>query len=647
MRLSKIKEKTSSLSGKISESKKYLTSISKSDFEKKTVLFFKKILVVLKKNYLVSSRNPKLYLSLILAPLFFVLLVGLAFNTTQLRSEIKISIYDESPNETIALVFKEISHVEVVPSYSEEDCKKKINNKKSLSCISVLKEENEESFDVNIYLDYSRMSAYPNVYTTVREVLSLFEKEVTVNFIEELRSQIEPETLGLEEIQKDLENAEKELVDASNKLNELATSLSSDSSFYKYKIDEVIYTITVLDEALHEYQILIKIYREDIAIQKEEAEKAYQDAKSARKEVEKVVNVCGASGKDLSDEIEDIEFIDFINADPNPGCTSAKTIHGVIWGYEQTFKAISTGLERADKDLEIAEENLAELKQAIGLYKEDLENEKQQITESEEYYSFEIVSFQESLETHSAMLIEYNELIDKTKIDVVEFHSSLNPDEIVNKFRKKFLLISGERSMLDYSLHIIIPFILLLSSLLISITINRNDYKTSAYQRNKMLKNNFLIFSGNTLFVLFVMIIELLFILLLFNIFFGSETLNNLPNLLLFSSTYILIWAVVGFILSNYIKSDEGAIFSGTILGLLVFFIGDTILPMESFPKALIPLYNVNPFVHFSDILRINFLTDEVISFFNQDFWLLVLLFMTFLFVALAIIWRDIYANNS
>jgi hypothetical protein len=238
-------------------------------------------------------------------------------------------------------------------------------------------------------------------------------------------------------------------------------------------------------------------------------------------------------------------------------------------------------------------------------------------------------------------------MVSELNEDVSNFYTALDPRELVNKFRQNIQLISETRNLLDYSLHLVIPFILLLSTLLISITLNRNEYKTTAYQRNKMLKNNFLIFIGNTIFILIVMLLELIFILLLFNIFFNSNTLQNFSTVLISASVFILIWAVIGFLISRNINSDEGAIFSGTIIGLIFFFLSDVIVPVESFHKIMMHLYNMNPFVYFSEIIRNNYLTGTNIALFNFNFIFLLTILIVIILLSISIIWRDLHEHAS
>ena len=647
MKISKFREATSSIGRTFSDSKKkFLSSRNQSDFERKTLLFVKKIFLVLKKNYYIATRNPKLYVSMILAPLLFVILIGMAFNTSQLREGLGVSIYDESPDALIYNVFSNISNVRAILSDDVDDCMQATIDKVSAVCITIVENE-RDSFDADIYFDYSRMSVYPTAYTTIREVFSAFEQEVTMSILNELRNRVNPDVFGFEFIKEDLSIAKEELLSASDKINSLAKSLSSDSDFYKYKIDEVIQNLSSVESQISSHQVLINNYRTEINAQKSDAENIYIRVKNVREDIEVLVNECGASGEDFSSELDNSDLVDLINSRDDPGCSSVKTIHGTVKNYENSFKSLSDGLNAADRDLGIAYESLEDLKLAINLYILELEREKQQINETEVFYSSEIIGFQNSLLEHSNKIVEYSELVDNVSRDVAEFHASLDPREIINQFEKNFRLLSGSRSMLDYSLHLVVPFILLLSSLLISITLNRNEYKTSAFQRNKMLKNNFLIFSGNTLFVLFVMLLELLFILLLFNLFFGSDTLSNLPLTMFFASLFILIWIIVGFIISRFISSDEGSIFSGIVLGLIVFFLSDVIVPAESFPSTMLFFYKLNPFVYFSDIMRSNYIIEDMISVFSYESMFLLFAFIIVLIISLIIVWRDMYEHHS
>ncbi|MFP4567309.1 MAG: ABC transporter permease [Candidatus Woesearchaeota archaeon] len=646
MKLSKFKEKTKEFTQKISNSKKkYLDSRKESDFEIKTKLIIKRIFVVLKKNYYVATRNPKLYVSLILAPLLFVILIGMAFNTSQLRSDLKIGIYDESPEQIIYSAFSEIKDIEALNAQTKENCVQSTMDKDYAVCIAILQQE--KTYDVDIYFDYSRMSIYPTAYTLVREAFSKFEQEMMIALLNELREKVNPENFGFETIQTDLKNTEDELINASEKINSLVQSLSSDSAFYEYKLTEIIEELTLLEMQILIHQELIEDYRTELNKQRKEADETYTKLSNVQKNIENLTKICANEGNDLSDDIDKVEFLELVNNEQNPGCSAIKTMDGTINTYVDSFKNIKDGLDRADKDLQEVYDSLELLKQSNKNYIVELENEREQITQTEEFYSSEIELFKNNLLDHSKKVVEYSELVDELNIEVSDFHLALNPREIVQKFEQNIKLISETRNMLDYTLHLIIPFILLLSSLLLSITLNRNEYKTSAFQRNKMLKNNLLIFSGNTLFILIIMLLEMLFILFLFKIFFGSNTLINLPIILVSASIFILFWTILGFIISRNINSDEGAIFSGTILGLIMFFLSDVMVPVESFPKIMLYLYKINPFVYFSEIIRSNYLIGGINNLFNSNFNFLLIMFILILCTGLYLVWRDLNENNA
>jgi uncharacterized protein YlzI (FlbEa/FlbD family) len=606
----------------------------------------KRIFLVLKKNYYVATRNPKLYIALIIGPLLFVLLIGLAFNTSQLRGGLKVAIYDESPDKLILNMFNEVKQVTATSKESKEDCKQSALIKENVVCVIITSTGNS-SYTIDTYFDYSRASIYATAYTIVGEVFNKFERELTRNLLNEIKAQVNPENFQFDIIQNDLENTEKELISASKKLGDLTKGLSSDSDFYEYKLDEVITEIKSLKKQITTHQTTINMYRTELQKQKTEAEKIYADIQEMTKRSDTLANTCGTQGSDMSDKLNDANFIELIEKNPNPGCTTIKTINGILTVYGNSFKNIINGINQANDDLEKVQNSLELLKKSTDTYIDDLENEKARISKTEQQYSSEITEFKQSLDTHSEKVAEYGLLIQELNTDLIQFHSTVSPDEFLQKFQRSTRLLSDTRNMLDYTLHLLIPFILLLSSLLISITLNRNEYKTSAFQRNKMQRNNFLIFSGNTIFIWFVMILELLFIILLFKIFFGSNTFQNLPSVLLSASLYILIWVILGFIISRNINSDEGAIFSGTILGLIIFFLSDVVVPMESFPNTILYLYNINPFVYFSEIIRSNYLLSESMNILSTAPLFLIKTLIVFLTIGLFLVWRDMNETHS
>ncbi len=640
MKISDLREKSKEITNKIRDSRE------ETETEKKTKLFFKKIFLVLKKNYHIATRNPKLYAALIIAPLLFVVLIGMAFNTSHLRAELKVSIYDESPDELIYTVFSEVDNVIASKAETERECRGSTERKENVVCI-VVTERPGESYGVDLFFDYSRMSIYPTAYTTIGEVFNEFEQELTINILNEIRTKADPAQFGFESMQKDLDATKEELDQTSQRITALAEGLSSDSAHYEYKLGEIIEELTNLQTYIITYQNQIETYRTDIKSQEDEAKKFYEQIKEVRENMDKLIDECGNLGTDRSQEVNRENFLELITQDNDPACTSAKTIYGLVSRYEGTARELKEGLIQADEDLDEAHRTLEGLRNSTNTYIDDLEEEQEYVAGTEEYYSEEIMSFKESISEHSEKIISYGDLISSLNTELTDFQVALDPRDIVNKFQRNVRLISGTRNMLDYSLHLVIPFILLLSSLLISITLNRNEYKTSAFQRNKMLKNNFLIFSGNTLFILLIMLLELIFILVLFNLFFGANTLQNLHSVLLSATIFILIWVTIGFIISRNINSDEGAIFSGTILGLIVFFLSDVIVPKESFPEMMVYLYQINPFVYFSEIIRSNYLLNDMMGLFSQASTFLLITLGIVLTISIILVWRDMNENAS
>ncbi|MCF7866056.1 ABC transporter permease [Candidatus Woesearchaeota archaeon] len=599
----------------------------------------RKLLWVLNKNFKTAIRNPGLYIAILIGPILFVTLIGLAFQSSSLNSNIVLGVYEEG-NSFIFDIFTDIKNVKTQKYYSEQNCKKNVNIHNIHACI-VVKEDsegNEIKKDVKVYFDYSRSSLVLAISDIVRNVLGNIDREISYNTLETIRTELDPNKHDIYGVKNDLNDINKEINHAigdleniRNDINKEAQETVEDMDSTKDDLSNVHNKLIGYESDISSNEQRVRYYKQIVGDLRDSMKTINENSKEIWRDY------CQYSGTNHYPDIttNDEEYEE-IMTDNNPPCSMFATTYYMSNDYHNDLNTLYYDLELTEHSLEQAKNDIQTTKIQITEYENSLENKKVNLRNDQGEINDYIQDKIEDLDDVSDDVTDYKEKMNEVEKGLKTVHEALDPKNIINPIKANVDSAIGKRNRLDYALPIIISFIIMLTALLLGVTVRMKEKKSYATKRNVIFSSTASIFFGDFLFVLMLILVELFVILLGFNLLFGANTFYNFHYIFFMSILYSSMWILIGCIIGDLFNSQEGSMFTAISLGLVIFLMSDVIVPLEAFPIFLKEVTIFNPYFVFTEILRVNYLALETMYLNSSQIVLmfglpLVLLLVTYL----------------
>lgn len=214
----------------------------------------------------------------------------------------------------------------------------------------------------------------------------------------------------------------------------------------------------------------------------------------------------------------------------------------------------------------------------------------------------------------------------KESVDSIEVKDA---DTIVTPIKTSVETLTEESTHLNFLFPTLVILVVMFISLLLSSTLIIREKESPAFFRNFITPTSDAMFIlGDYLTNISILAIQLIVIFIVAAFFFKEELWLVLSNssLLLFiiASVFIMAGMLIGYIFKTEETSTLGAISLGSIL----LFFSNTILPIESLPKAVQEFIVFNPFVIAESVLKKLMLFNTELSVVAQNIGVLAIFFL-------------------
>lgn len=557
----------------------------------------KKLFEEIKKNYLVAVRNPFNYLVFILGPVLFVLLIGLSFGGSSLNSDVNIIVVGEEEFGVVSYL-EEIDDVNIVQRTSVNDCRQEILSRNIHGCISFLEEPSQ---DIDIYLDFSRIS---RVYL----IQNLIERQ-----IDELRYDLS--ISALQQLQKDIDIEDEDAIqEFFPSLNEGLNSLGSDISTMRGKLLQntqgFVENLGVVRndfqnyrKELSDFQREVQLYEEILIDRKTNLERLQDVLVNNRVEAENTQSqICQGSGNDYSNA--------FITGQTSSIPQSADTCDMLLTGIGFLSYFDNEVTEILD-ELSQVEEGLSEIDDVLSVSIRDIDIYFDIIDEERGLAASELSSTLGNLEETLTVINSYEGDTESVQQSLVTFtdqlesiRENLDFDRFVDPVNYNIRNALKSVNTLDNLLPLIISVVILFTSLLLGVVIHEKETKSKGFSRNILQGSKMRFYLANYFFVLITVLVELLILLAAFYLFFEINVDVNILYLVLVAAVYISLWTFTGFFVAGISKSSEIGFLTAVTLSITIFMFSGGMVSIETFPQYMQTLAQMSPMIHFEEVIR-------------------------------------------
>ncbi|MGE0793134.1 MAG: ABC transporter permease [Candidatus Woesearchaeota archaeon] len=514
-----------------------------------------KLIKILQKNFKILFRKKTSLFTIILGPLFVIMLLGLAFSS---NTNIQISLGYISPDSSpLTTEFVETLNKDylVTQLFSKESCIEELEQGLLHGCIIFPEEfsiENNKTNNLIFIVDKSRMS-------------------LVYSIIEEISSDIDIKT---DEVSKDLTNKILDTLFAtSENLNEVVALIVKNKAMIDEEVDNSKKIETELSKiSLDSSDLGLSDLDKDVTKLHTYTKSVYEDVESNTEEcLEYIANIRSAGvSSNVSSMLSDIEDnLESLNSssydDFNTSYAKLQIVLSLVDLIDEKVSEV--------EDITSAQKNsLTGLKTSLEKIYDDLEKIKISVENTQK------------------------------GIKNIEVTSTEN---IVNPIKTTVETISTT----DNKLILLFPYMLILiimfSSLILASTLIVVEKQSNATFRTftTPTKGEYFIIT-NFITTFLIVIAQIVVVLGVTSYFIPNFILENIyVNLVLISlaiSLFTMIGMIIGYILKTQQATNMATIFVGTIF----LFISNIMFPLETISPLLKNIASFNPFVITSELLR-------------------------------------------
>jgi len=512
---------------------------------------------LIQKNIKMILRSRTSALIVIFGPLFIILLVGLAFNSSQIYN-INVGVYSDSYSEITESFIEKMNtqQFRTVREVSEQACVDGVKQGKTHLCIVFppnMAIEEGKTNELTFYIDYSKINLVWIVLDTISTRLSEQTQELSLNLTAILVDK-------LKETRTEVQDKKRVLVDLTTQNDELSKKLGS--------IDQASAGLDLTFDASEFRIYAIKNLAIDLQANGLAAVEKARDAVSyarAGDDDGSLADTLDSLDGDL-DEIEDNLRQLFNTTGTN---TSLATLLDSI---EAKIELTKSRLENA----EVAKTNMIEkLSEAKDVLSSNLNN---------------VVILQDSLNK-----IEEN--IGSVKI--------LDAASIVTPITTKISPVIPEKTHLNYLFPGLVVMIVMFISLLLSTTVVVTEKTSDAYFRNFITPTKDITFFLSIYITnMLILILQLVIVIAISALFFRTEILTSLHNIAVILLLVVSFFTLLGMWIGYLFNSEETGTLAAISLGAIFLLLSDLILPLESMPVYIVDIARFNPFIISEFLLR-------------------------------------------
>ncbi|MFH1440409.1 MAG: ABC transporter permease [Candidatus Woesearchaeota archaeon] len=537
------------------------------------------LLTIILKNLKLVLRNPTSLLMLILGPLILIMLIGFAFGSDDVH-DISMGYISSNPANTHqvtdALSSDRSNDITIYQEYSLDDCLLRLKLDTTQVCAlfsdDFIAAEQQVSGKITFYYDNSRYNLVSYLKEYITSKIAITSEQITLEAAANI--------LG------DIQTAVRFMENTRFKIDEFMNNI------YNMKID--------LENTKYE---LIEI-RDDI-------EPLYQDALILQKNYDSNAQDINSSLYLLNEKKQDVKSaimtlnstIDIVKSNLKTSILS----NDIISLIEYTVSQLDILQKELDNLIVLMDKYNAQLNQANNEFASKIYSTVSLLEKTLNFINLSIIRIDNNIILLNETYDELQSIKQKLDDNIAKF-SELDPSKaqsLVKPITSRFEGILGDISKINLVFPIVLVFMIMFISILLSNITVLNEIHSQSYFRN------FLVPVKNSMFVLglfitnlIVVLFQIFVLLVIANIKFNVDLTTGLPSLIavifLVSSTFILIGMSIGY----FIRKKETSILASTFIALAIFLFSDMIFPAEAMPKFAGFLAKLNPLVLGETMIR-------------------------------------------
>ena len=531
---------------------------------------------LIKKNLVVLFRAKSTALIMILAPMFIIFLLGIAFDNTNTYA-LNIGTYDPNPSKTTNSFIDKLKEKQyrVVPVLSEDQCVEMIKDGSLHTCIVFpggFSLQETEKNEITFYVDYGRINLVYIIMETLTNKISDQTKDISVNLTNILLDK--------------LDNTRKEIFIK----RPLLSSIGKRNKEINEKINSVTKDMSNLDLSLSPMN-LAQIMVSDEAVVDDSINAIRKYVVLARSEVHSAES--SASG--------------FTNPDgTNPVMDQLRQAKGSLRALEETISnelapvkasisQVKIGLGQAEIQMDSAKTKL----DTVALFREIANSAGTEISQKTNDIVKDVQTLQAVFET-----IDQN-------IGSIQIK---NAADIVNPISTSIKAVNSSATHLNYIFPSLLVLILMFISIILAITLVIMEKNSPASFRNAITPVNDSSFIGATFATTVLLVfIQAVVMILVAGTAFSIPLYGSLGSLIIGILLTIFFFTTLGMVIGYIFNSEEMAMLSGISIGALMLFFSNVIVPLETIPANILKIIQFSPFILSESIIR-------KVAFYNLNF---------------------------
>ncbi len=559
-----------------------------------------KFLKTILKNFKILFRLKTSLIAIILGPLFIILIVGLAFNSS---SSFDVVIGYHSPdNSSLTAEFVEILGTSnaLKEFDSKEACASDLEQGLLHICIDFPEDfilEDGKQNNITFVVDKARINLVYSVIENVSDRVGIKTEELSMGLTDALTKTLTSTSATIDENLGSLIKVKKAISDSSNDANTINQNVGSMdldmvsvSVNFESDADTLLARTRSLDDEIQSISDAGLALIVDIK------------AESPTDNITSLLNTLKANFEDLKAE----------------GTSKHSSANNTVNSLKDKITKANTDLGTLETKLGTARTLSAENQKKITSLRSNLNS-----------IASDIDTIKHSLEEAAQ------------KINNIKITSS---DQIVNPITTNIETVSSDTNKLTILFPYVLMLIVMFVGLLLSSTLVVVEKKNKAAFRvfTTPTRNEFYILT--TFFTAFIIVIlQLIVILVVASYFFidliSANLMTNSIILILASSLFVMMGMAIGYLMSN----QQGTNMASISLGAIFLFISNMVLPIESVSGYMQNFVQYNPYVLVSETLRKSILFSAGFDTIGRE--ILILLGYSLIIVVLIILFQKVSKN--
>lgn len=518
------------------------------------------------KNFKLIMRNKTSVLTLVLAPVIIIFLLGLAFNTTNVYN-IRVTVYSSQYTPLSEELLGKLAEKEfsVIKTGSTRECVEMIKAGESNICLELppdLSVEKEKTNNIIFHVDPSQINLVWLVLDIISSEISSKTEEISLDLTNIIINRLK----GTKEALSEKSALMQQLVDANADMIKLNSAIDKELGTLDLSFNENNFNVSVLKE-MHDESV------DDLIGVNTYIQGRVDDAK-----------------KYISDGIDEAG---------NETSIAAK------------FNKIDTELgniqTKAYKIVLLNNSYFSPISSLITSITLGLEDNKYRFAEADRSRDIVLNKAGESADILSAEqkgLQDMQNTIDNI-VSGIEGVKISEAGQIVNPITTTIKPVVEERTHLNYIFAGIVMLIIMFVSILLASNIVVMEKKSKSFLINYLAPTKDVTFVLSIyITAILLMIMQLIIIIGISAYFFKSLVISQLGTISLILLISTSLFVLLGMLIAYVFKAEQTITLVTISFGSLLLFLSDIILPIESMPLFFQKLVQFNPFLVSEQLLK-------------------------------------------